>query len=378
MPTRTLFVLAVLFFLILETGCVKTEPPPNPFRQPINYTVGESPSFAGTADLNQDGFLDLAIANTGNHSVFLLINNKEGGFQDPLRLKTGKQPRSIILGDFNEDGKIDLSALNNDEDNLFLYLNQGKSLYSAEPSVYLVGRAPFAGVTADFNGDHHLDLAIVSRYDRLVILLGVGDGTFRQGMEASPGATPTGILSGNFNADSFIDLAIANNGPGSNEFVFFWGQGDGTFQQGERLTAGLKPLSLLSDDFNKDGRPDIVVVNGLGDSLSLFLQGSDGRYAKPIPFGAEGGPVAAISADFDGDSLIDLVVANSRSNNISFLVGKGDGTFLHPPLNIYTGVAPFHLTSGDFNQDGNLDVVVVNNEEQTLSLLLGKPKKKKS
>lgn len=375
-PRRLLIPLALLF-LVLQ-GCVKTEPPANPFRQPIAYRVGSSPSFVGAADLNQDGFLDLVVANTEDQSIFLFINNKDGSFQDPLKLPTGRQPRSVLFGDFNEDGKIDLAVPNNDEDNIYIYTNQSGAggIFFSKPRSYTVGRAPFTGTVADFNGDRHLDLAIVSRYDRLIILLGQGDGGFTEAMVADAGAIPTSIVSGQFNGDAFIDLAIADNGPGSKEFVLFWGNGDGTFKKGESLTAGMKPFSLITDDFNRDRRPDILVINGLGDSLSLFLQGADGRYGKPIHFGAEGGPVAAVAADFSGDGLLDLVVTNSRSDNISFLAGKGDGTFQHPPLNIHTGVAPFSIAAGDFNQDGNPDIAVVNNEDQTLSILLGKQKRK--
>ncbi|MDC4222854.1 MAG: VCBS repeat-containing protein [Candidatus Manganitrophus sp.] len=195
-----------------------------------------------------------------------------------------------------------------------------------------MGRAPFTGTVADFNRDRHLDIAIVSRYDRLMILLGKGDGSFENGLvtlirERSPLESSLGL----FNGDAFLDLAIANNGPGSHEFIFFWGRGDGTFEKGEKGTAGMNPLSLISEDFNQDKRPDIVVVNGLGDSLSLFLQEKEGRYGKAHHFGAEGGPVAAVAADFSGDGLLDLVVANSRSSNISFLAGKGDGTFSASP-----------------------------------------------
>ncbi|WDT81449.1 MAG: VCBS repeat-containing protein [Candidatus Manganitrophus sp.] len=256
-------------------------PPPNPFREPIPYAVGHSPSFVGAADLNQDGFLDLAVANTEDNNVFLLINNKDGSFQDPVQLKTGRQPRSIAFGDFNEDGKVDLAALNNDEDNLSLFLNQGHVLF-APPVIYEVGRAPFMATVADFNGDRHLDMAVVSRYDRLMILLGKGNGTFENGLVLDPGAIPTGIISGLFNGDGFLDLAIANNGPGSHEFIFLWGRGDGTFEKGEKGTAGMNPLSLISEDFNQDGRPDIVVVNGLGDSLSFFSKRKKAATERPV------------------------------------------------------------------------------------------------
>ena len=118
------------------------------------------------------------------------------------------------------------------------------------------------------------------------------------------------------------------------------------------------------------------MINGIGDSLSLFLQQKDGTFSKPRQMGAEGGPVSAGAADFNGDGILDLVVANSRSDNVSYMIGKGDGSFQHPPLNIHTGRAPFSVLARDLNGDGNPDLAVINNEDQTLTVLYGKWHKK--
>ncbi|MFQ5781319.1 MAG: FG-GAP repeat domain-containing protein, partial [Nitrospiria bacterium] len=282
--------------------------------------------------------------------------------------------------DFNEDKKGDLAVVDNDEDRLYILLNQGEGRFQ-KMDFYETGRSPYSATVNDFNGDHHLDVAIVSRFDRLIILLGKGDGTFLEGMVGDPGAIPTGIISGDYNNDSLIDLAIANNGSTSNDFVFFWGKGDGTFIKGERYKTGKQPLGLIAEDFNRDNFSDILVINGMGDSLTLFIHEEKGAFSKLRDLGADGGPASAVAADFNRDGLLDLVIVSSRSNSISFIPGKGDGAFHYPPLNIFTGSAPFFVLAEDFNEDGNIDLAVINNEDKTLSVLLGRripkePKKK--
>ena len=163
-----------LSYLMITTlflsGCIRTDPPPNPFHAPATYPVGKSPSFLGAADLNQDGILDLIVANTESQSISIFLAATDGSYQDAPALKSGKQPRWVVFGDFNEDRKTDLVVLNNDEDNLYVFMNQGKGTFGT-PISYQVGRAPFSATVNDFNGDGHLDFAIVSRFVQLVILL---------------------------------------------------------------------------------------------------------------------------------------------------------------------------------------------------------------
>src|SRR6185437_6214123 len=67
---------------------------------------------------------------------------------------------------------------------------------------YTAGTAPAGIVTADFNGDGHLDLAVVNKTDNTVsILLGNGDGTFGTATNFATGAGPSAVVAGDFNAD---------------------------------------------------------------------------------------------------------------------------------------------------------------------------------
>ena len=143
------------------------------------------------------------------------------------------------------------------------------------------------------------------------------------------------------------------------------------------IQAGSQPQALVVGDFNRDGKQDIAVANGAGNSVSIYLGNGDGTFQSPANYvTAHGFPVAVVAGDFNGDGKVDLAVVLSRINQVSILLGNGDGTFgTHVEYN--TGTNPIAAVVGDVNNDGKLDLVVVNpgaspNVPGTVSVLLGK------
>src|SRR5271169_6406926 len=76
---------------------------------------------------------------------------------------------------------------------------------------YAAGANPWSVVSADFNGDGILDLAVANFSDSTVtVLLGNGDGTFTTKSTPGVGAPPIAAVVGDFNGDGMPDLATAN------------------------------------------------------------------------------------------------------------------------------------------------------------------------
>src|SRR5207249_719736 len=121
-----------------------------------------------------------------------------------------------------------------------------------------VGLRPGSIVAADFNGDGVPDLAVAS--DSLQILLGVGDGTFR---EARPVAgyfdSPEHLAVADLNGDGVPDLVVVGDvGTGIQRISVLLGQGDGTFSVKQSLAPLEGQMSgLVTGDFNNDGVPDV-------------------------------------------------------------------------------------------------------------------------
>ncbi len=65
-----------------------------------------------TGDFNGDGELDLAVTDTGDNVVRILLGNGDGTFGPPTAIPVGNYPTAIIAADFNNDGKLDLATAN--------------------------------------------------------------------------------------------------------------------------------------------------------------------------------------------------------------------------------------------------------------------------
>jgi hypothetical protein len=86
------------------------------FQAHVDYTVGGYPLALTVADLNGDGFLDLAVANSNSASgaspgsVSVLFGKGDGTFQTQQIYPAGLMTSSVVVGDFNGDGQLDFAV----------------------------------------------------------------------------------------------------------------------------------------------------------------------------------------------------------------------------------------------------------------------------
>jgi len=133
------------------------------------------------------------------------------------------------------------------------------------------------------------------------------------------GTEPRSVAVADFNADGWLDLAVANSA--SHSVSVLLGNGDGTFQAARNFRGGYNPNSVAVGDFNGDGRQDLAVANVSFHSVGLFLGNGDGTFQAPLYFPASSFPGFVAVGDFNGDGRPDLVVANSiLSNTVSVLI----------------------------------------------------------
>jgi hypothetical protein len=97
------------------------------FEPATNYAAGGNPNSVVMADFNLDGNLDLAVANSssfgqaaGTISVFL--GRGDGTFAPQVTFAVGVAPVDVAVGDFNGDGYPDLAVANSGDRTISILL----------------------------------------------------------------------------------------------------------------------------------------------------------------------------------------------------------------------------------------------------------------
>jgi hypothetical protein len=328
--------------------------------------VGAQPDLVAEGDFNNDGIDDLAVANSGESTISVLLGKGGGTFQPQVKFTTGKSPHAIAVGDFNGDGNLDVVVANGDDNTLSLLLGKGDGTFQAQ-ATYATGNSPLGIAVADFNLDGNADVVVANAADNTIsILLGNGDGTLQPQVGYPAGSLPHGIAVADFNGDGIPDLAVASSS--DNSLSVLLGNGDGTFPSAVVFPVGNAPSYTAAVDLNGDGFPDLVSANYKDNTISVLLGNGDGTFQTQVTYAAGSGAYILASGDFNADGKADLAVTNFKANTVSVYLGNGDGT-LQPQVVYPVGHGASGVVSGDFNGDGLPDLALANYTDRTVSVL---------
>jgi FG-GAP-like repeat len=251
--------------------------------------------------------------------------------------------------------------------------------------------------TADFRAGEHIEVTLtkglmstggkplcaarVFRIRAATSNTGPANGTFAPPTNLFPnGFGYRSIVSGDFNADSKLDLAVANQD--INKVTFLYGKGDGTFVCilgfgscfYPSYTVGSQPNSIVADDFNNDGRLDLATTNGSTNDVSVLLNtgNADLGYAlyNHTTFASSAAPSFITTGDLNADGKADIVTSSYGAKRIAVLLNDGSGTFGAPTLYV-TGESP-SLVLADFTNDGALDLVATDPDTDQFLVRRGK------
>ncbi|MFI3137636.1 MAG: FG-GAP-like repeat-containing protein [Methylococcaceae bacterium] len=193
----------------------------------------------------------------------------------------------------------------------------------------------------------------------------VSDSSFAPKTDVSVGAYPLSVISADFNGDGKLDLATAN--ADDDTVSVRLGDGSGGFSGTIEVPVGNSPISIISADFNGDGKLDLATAD---DYVSVRLGDGSGGFSGTATVSVGDNPTSIISADFNGDGKLDLATANYDSKDVSVRLGDGSGGF-SGTATVSVGYRPYSVISADFNGDGKLDLATANGISNNVSVLLG-------
>ena len=333
------------------------------------FSTGYASRSIAAADFNADGRVDLATPNLMSSTVSVLLNLTEPG-SDTLNLLSRQDfaaqtyPFFAAAGDINGDGRPDLVVANQHSNYVSVFLNTttgsntvsfaARQDFQSNDAVHNPASGDYSQSAAitDINGDGRLDVACVNPTERTVsVLLNT----------TAPGAGEA----------SFSPWQEFDTGPA-------WGS--------------VMPVSVSAGDINGDNRPDLAVANELTDTVSILLNttapgAATASFAARQDFATPEGPQSLIVDDLNGDGRPDVSVTSHRSYSSSVTTAS---VFLNTTAagattvnfaarqdyheSDYSTMSPQSVITGDMNGDGRRDLVVNdNNWDVSVSVLLNTP-----
>jgi hypothetical protein len=136
-------------------------------------------------------------------------------------------------------------------------------------------------------------------------------------------------------------------------------KGDVGFASAPSLPTGFLPTSIVTGDFNEDGKPDLAISNGGDNTIYVYPGNGDGAFGIPeILYTSGQSPVWLAAAKLRNTGHLDLITVDGDSNQLEVFSGNGDGTFQSSSVVANLPQIPSFLLTGDFNNDGDMDIAV--------------------
>jgi hypothetical protein len=331
-------------------------------------------------DFDDDGYYDLYLANRATpdgQANGLFQNIGEGGFSE---ITTGEIVNDISLsgtstwGDCDNDGDLDVFVANGPNQANELYHNNGDGTFlkSSDGEIVTEIMGSPAASWVDYDNDGDLDLFVANTGNNSLFqntgssFIKVMDNAIVNESDDSYGA-----CWGDYNNDGYSDLFVAHSGNLNNQL--FSNNGDGSFIKVENRNIvgdGGESHGGSWGDYDNDGDLDLFVPNTSeisgGDNF-LYNNNGDGTFTR-ITDGEivnDGGYSYGSSwGDYDNDGDLDLYVANiswGESPGKDFLYrNNGDGSFTKiTDCEIVDEIEDSYGAAwADYDSDGDLDLFV--------------------
>ena len=327
---------------------------------------GQARQWVASGDFKGDGVIDSAsLLSSG---VLVTLYNADG---TTLSTKTYVVPNtgpSILTADFNGDGHLDLAFTADDSSGqgyLVVMLGNGDGTFRPATKWATGKLYAYYVETGDFNGDGIPDLAVtnepatLSGAGTVSVLLGKGDGTFAAAVNYPVGPAPGTIVAADFNGDGKLDLATLDNINETGIVNKVWvllGRGDGTFQPAVSTATPTISGNLAYVDLNHDGKPDLVIADQITSAMAIMMGNGDGTFQAATQYvvAPQPGSIAPLPLG-DGNTALLTVDNVSSTQFISFV--PSNGMILSPQL-LTVGIGPASIAAGDLNGDNRPDLVI--------------------
>src|SRR5580658_1595689 len=233
------------------------------FQAPTTLVTGNAPTaiVAQAFNPNAPAIIDLAVTNSTDNTLQIFLGNGKGAFTNGVTYDTGVTPVYVASADVDLDGNLDLAvadsgaatSANSVGNSISVFLGNGDGTFIKPGGArmdFAAGTTPTSFVIADFNDDGIPDLGVTASGDNaFALMLGAGGGFLNAPIEVPVGTTPDSIATADFNGAGLPDVVMTNFGSNTASIILdsssliglLSGSGVGTqFPNAQYIDIGLK------------------------------------------------------------------------------------------------------------------------------------------
>lgn len=332
-----------------------------------------------TIDFNNDNYDDLFFTDaTMSQPNKLFKNDGTGSFTEVTSgaiVTDLAKSMSSSWADYDNDGDLDVVVANSSMKPCSFYINNGDETFTKNITAAFTKNVGYyhhvSWVDVDNDGQLELYLAnyLPSRLNELWKKDESGnwslwtDNLLSQVVGSSVGATWADI-----DNDGFQDLLLLNNNAGKNRM--YHNLGNGQFEELSNAVTSNGGFSVSSTwgDIDNDGDLDLFISNASNKNNELYFNNGSGDFTLSTVGSIvnDGGHSHGASfADIDNDMDLDLFVANDQGSKFLYL-NKGNGEFVRDRselVNFNFGNA-FGVAFSDIDSDGDMDLITSTHSNQ--------------
>jgi hypothetical protein len=328
----------------------------------VDYAAGGNQNNSvAVGDFDADTDPDLAVTTYGTDSLCIFLNDGTGVFGAPTRYYAGSGPTAIIADYINDDSYVDIAVAHWTATYISVMINDGDGTFAAPVNYNVSGNSwGLRGFDVDTDGDIDLATTTWTEQNSLKVLINDGTGVFGAPL-VYDGYYSKEIVSDDFDKNGYPDLAVAH---GDDLVQIIYNDGEGALQTIDNLPLTFEPHWVEVGDIEGDGDPDIVVASAAGDAVVTAVNNGDSSFTVGAPVACPS-PYALDLANLDATPALEIIAADFSHDSLAVQY-TGAGAF----AKFASGNGPYAVVAAKINNDTYLDLVSVNNLANTISVLM--------
>ena len=328
--------------------------------QHVISTAADGTWTVHAADLDNDGFLDVLSASFYDNKIAWYRNFGNATFSPQRVISTdARGARSVYAADLDNDGFLDVLSACESDDKIAWYRNDGSGGFSPQHVITTAADGALSVYAADLDNDGFLDVLSASfRDDKIAWYRNDGSGGFgAQHVISTDADGALSVYAADLDNDGFLDVLSAS--VYDNKVAWYRNDGNSSFSPQHVITTTADSARFVyAADLDNDGFLDVLSASEKDGKIAWYRNDGNSSFSpQHVITSAANGALSVYAADLDNDGLLDVLSASLNDDKIAWYRNDGSPNNLAEHVITTAADGPASVYTADLDNDGFLDVL---------------------